>query len=143
MAPSDLPIQTNDARSLGQSAPNSGVSDSDAPVATGAQLTALDPVFRERPHDLLDDLRRRDPVHQDRMFDRVVLTRAKDVGAVLNDRTNASDPRKSRAGSFARLQFGVDEHYRPSLLHMDNPDHKRLRGLVSKAFNQQSVNAMR
>jgi hypothetical protein len=33
------------------------------PLPTGRQLTALDPVFREHPHEYLDRLRIDDPVH--------------------------------------------------------------------------------
>jgi hypothetical protein len=113
------------------------------PFPTGIALTALDPTFRERPHEHLDHLREIEPVHLDREFDRVVLTRADDISAVLNDRTLGKDPRKSRPGSFSRVQLGVDGNFQPSLLHMDDPDHKRLRDLVSKAFNQRSVDAMR
>ena len=105
-------------------------------VPTGMALTHLDPVFRERPNEYLDMLRSREPVHQDRMFDRLVLTRAADVEAVMNNRNLASDPRKSRPGSFSRVQMRVDETFRPLILHMDDPDHKRMRDLVVKAFNQ-------
>jgi cytochrome P450 len=112
-------------------------------VPTGIALTHLDPAFRERPGEYLDMLRSREPVHQDRMFDRLVLTRAADVEAVMNNRKLASDPRKSRPGSFARVRQKVDETFRPLILHMDDPDHKRLRDLVVKAFNQVTVDAMR
>jgi cytochrome P450 len=113
-------------------------------VETGSDLSALNPVFRDWPHDILDDLRRREPVHRDRVYDRLVLTRAADVAAVVNDRTLSSDPRKSRPGSFTRLLFGADDaNYRPTMLHMDDPDHRRLRGLVSKAFSQRSIDALR
>jgi cytochrome P450 len=112
-------------------------------VPTGITLTHLDPVFRERPDQYLDMLRSREPVHQDRVFDRVVLTRATDVEAVMNNRKLSSDPRRSRPGSFSRVQLRVDETFRPLILHMDDPDHKRLRGLVAKAFNQVAVDAMR
>ena len=112
-------------------------------VPTGTALTHLDPVFRERPNEYLDMLRSREPVHQDRMFDRLVLTRAVDVEAVMNNRRLASDPRKSRLGSFSRVQLTVDETFRPLILHMDDPDHKRMRDLVVKAFNQAAVDAMR
>ena len=88
-------------------------------------------------------LRSREPVHQDRMFDRVVLTRAADVEAVMNNRKLSSDPRRSRPGSFSRVQLRVDATFRPLILHMDDPDHKRLRDLVVKAFNQVAVDAMR
>jgi cytochrome P450 len=33
--------------------------------------------------------------------------------------------------------------FEPSMLQLDDPDHKRLRGLVSQAFNQRSVDALR
>jgi hypothetical protein len=112
-------------------------------VPTGTALTHLDPVFRERPNEYLDMLRSREPVHQDRTFDRVVLTRAVDVEAVVNDRSLASDPRKSRLGSFSREQLKVDEAFRPLILHMDDPDHKRVRALIVRAFNHAAVDAMR
>jgi cytochrome P450 len=112
-------------------------------IPTGTALTALDPNFRENPHEHLDYLRLTDPIHQDREFDRVVLTRAEDISSTLNDRTLSSDPRKSRPGSFSRVALGVDEKFQPFMLHMDDPDHKRLRDLVSKAFTQRSVDAMR
>ncbi len=112
-------------------------------VPTGMALTHFDPVFRERPDEYLDLLRSREPVHQDRMLDRLVLTRAADVDAVMNNRNLSSDPRKSRPGSFSRVQLGVDETFRPLILHMDDPDHKRLRDLVVKAFNRAAVDAMR
>jgi cytochrome P450 len=72
-----------------------------------------------------------------------MLTRAQDISSILNDSTLSSDPRKSRPGSFSRIQLGVDETFKPSMLHMDDPDHKRLRDLVSKAFSQRSVESMR
>jgi cytochrome P450 len=112
-------------------------------VPTGMALTHLNPVFRERPDEYLDVMRSREPVHQDRMFDRLVLTRAADVEAVMNNRNLASDPRKSRPGSFSRVQLRVDETFRPLILHMDDPDHKRLRDLAVKAFNLVAVDAMR
>ena len=112
-------------------------------VPTGVALTHLDPIFRERPNDILDVLRSQEPVHQDRMYDRVVLTRAADVEAVMHNRNLASDPRKSRPGSFSRAQLRIDATFRPLILHMDDPDHKRLRNLVAKAFNQVAVDAMR
>jgi cytochrome P450 len=65
--------------------------DSSTPDATDIRLDARDSAFREDPHPILDDLRARCPVHQDSVLDRVVLTRADDVAAVLADRTLSSD----------------------------------------------------
>src|SRR6201986_1532261 len=119
------------------------MSNDETAVPTGMALTHLDPVFREGPDQYLDMLRSREPVHRDRVYDRGVLTRAADVEAVMNNRKLSSDPRKSRPGSFSRMQLKVDKTFRPLILHMDDPDHKRLRDLVVKAFNQAAVDAMR
>jgi cytochrome P450 len=115
----------------------------EAKIPTGNALSALDPTFRDRPNQYIDQLRSTEPVHRDREFDRIVLTRADDIESVLNDRTLAKDPRKSRPGSFVRMIERVDQDYQPTMLFADPPDHKRLRDLVSKAFNQQSVDAVR
>jgi hypothetical protein len=116
---------------------------SDDKLPTGIALSALDPTFRDHPDLYIDRLRSEEPVHRDREFDRIVLTRAEDVESVLNDRTLAKDPRKSRPGSYMRVIERVEDDYKPNMLFADPPDHKRLRDLVSKAFNQQSVDAMR
>jgi cytochrome P450 len=119
------------------------MSNSENETPTGIALSALDETFRNQPNLYIDQLRSTEPVHRDREFDRVVLTRTEDIESVLNDRTMCKDPRKSRPGSHIRLIQPVNENYQPSLLFMDPPDHKRVRDLVSKAFNQQSVDAMR
>jgi hypothetical protein len=119
------------------------MSETKTPTPTGRALSALDPTFRDHPDEYIDLLRSAEPVHQDREFDRIVLTRAEDIESVLNERTMAKDPRKSRPGAYIRAFEKVDENYQPSMLFADDPDHKRLRGPVSKAFNQQSVEAIR
>lgn len=116
-----------------------------AAVPTGLALTALHPVFREQPHTVLDRLRAEEPVHRDRQFDRVFLTRFEDIRAVTSDRSLVVDPRKAREGAFSRVVLGVDrdQPFEPTMLHLDDPDHKRLRGLVSQVFNQRSIEAYR
>ena len=114
-------------------------------LATGLQLTALDPVFREDPHDYLDRLRAEDPVHLDAALGRLFLTRLEDMKAVLADRSLSVDPRKAPDTPRRRAMMGdvPPEAFQPSMLQLDDPDHKRLRGLVSQAFNQRSVDAWR
>ena len=53
------------------------------PLPSDIELTALDPVFREHPHDRLDRLRAEDPVHPDATLERLFLTRFDDMKAVL------------------------------------------------------------
>ncbi|WP_428393102.1 cytochrome P450 [Lichenicoccus sp.] len=107
----------------------------------GMALTPLNPAFREHPHAILEALRAAAPVHLDRAFERFYLTRYADVRAVLNDRSLAVDPRKLREDSPDRRNLPDDDDL--SMLRLDDPDHKRLRGLVAQAFNQRSTDAMR
>jgi cytochrome P450 len=105
----------------------------------------MNPEFRDHPHPLLDEVRSGYPVLHDEEAGVYVLTRAKDVLQTLNDRNLDKDPRKASPGSILRKIFRVDEDasFRPSMLNMDDPDHKRVRDLVAKAFNQASVDALR
>ena len=121
---------------------NKADADQTQALATGIALTALDPVFREQPHRVLDALRTGAPVHRDVEFDRVFLTRYEDVRAVVNDRTLSVDPRKGCTAPH-RPNFREMEDYEPSMLVLDDPDHKRLRGLVTQAFNARAVEAAR
>src|SRR6516162_11196661 len=116
------------------------------PLPTGPQLTAADPVFREHPHEYLDRLRAEDPVHQDDKLGRLFLTRFEDVRAVVSNRALSVDPRKAPPESYLRRILAANEPieaFDRSMLSLDDPDHKRIRGLVSQAFNQRAVDAFR
>jgi cytochrome P450 len=115
------------------------------PLPTGLQLTALDPVFCERPHEYLDRLRAEDPVHHDAQLGRLFLTRFEDVRAVVSNRSLSVDTRKVPDTVQRRvvMRDASPGAFEPSMLQLDDPDHKRLRGLVSQAFNQRSVDALR
>jgi cytochrome P450 len=115
-------------------------------LPTGLQLTAADPVFREHPHEYLDRLRTEDPVHRDAELGRLFLTRFEEVRAVVSNRALSVDPRKAPPGSYLRRILAANEPieaFEPSMLSLDDPDHKRIRGLVSQAFNQRAVDAFR
>ncbi len=115
-------------------------------LPTGLALTPLDPVFRETPHVYLDRLREAAPVHRDTALNRVFLTRFGDAKAVVSNRALAVDPRKAPPGSYHRrivLGDGDPAMFQPSMLHLDDPDHRRIRNLVSQAFNQRAVDAFR
>jgi cytochrome P450 len=115
-------------------------------LPTGLQLTAADPVFREHPHEYLDRLRTEDPVHRDAELGRLFLTRFEEVRAVVSNRALSVDPRKALPGSYLRRILAANEPieaFEPSMLSLDDPDHKRIRGLVSQAFNQRAVDAFR
>ena len=102
-------------------------------------------MFRERPHDYLDRLRTEEPVHRDTEMRRLFLTRFEDVKAVMSNRSLSVDPRKAPGTALRRDMMGnvSPAALGPSMLRLDDPDHKRLRGLVSQAFNQRAVDAFR
>ena len=114
-------------------------------LPTGARLTSLDEDYREHLHEVLDDLREKAPAHRDPEFHHVFLTRHDDVKAVLKDRDMFVDPRTTLPDDYVRffVSDADSADYEPSILFLDDPDHRRLRGIVSQAFNPRSVEAMR
>ncbi len=109
-------------------------------LPTILQLTPLDETFRADPHAVLDDLRVRCPVHKDALSGNVILTRYEDVRGLVSDRTLWRDPLKADASSpmarrFAeRLPEGAVRSETTSILMLDDPDHKRIREPLTKAF---------
>ena len=96
---------------------------SDKPLPTDLELTALDPIFREHPHDRLDRLRTEDPVYLDAALGRLFLTRFEDMRAVLADRSLSKDQRKVPDTPRRRALRGDMplEAFEPSMLNLDDP----------------------
>ncbi len=114
-------------------------------IPTGLELTVFDETFRERPHERFAALRSGCPVHHDQVMNRYLLTREAEVAAVLRDRTTSVERQNAAPGSFAyqlNQMLALDER-EPSLLFLDDPRHKRLRGLVASAFTPRAVEAAR
>jgi cytochrome P450 len=112
----------------------------------GMQLTPFDPNFRDHPYEVLKSLRERAPVLHDDQFNRWYLTRWDDVRQILRDKDMSADPRKANPASFiAKITAlaGNANSAAPSMLFMDDPDHRRVRGLVNKAFTLKAVEALR
>jgi cytochrome P450 len=109
-------------------------------LPTILQLTPLDETYRADPHVVLDDLRARCPVHRDAFSGNVFLTRYEDVRSLVSDRTLWRDPLKADATSpmaqrFAeRIPEGAARAETTSILMLDDPDHKRIREPLTKAF---------
>ena len=111
------------------------------------QLTPFDPHFREHPYEVLKSVRERAPVLHDDQFNRWYVTRFDDVRQVLRDKDMSADPRKANPDSFvakiAAMGGTLNSSAPQSMLFMDDPDHRRLRGLVNKAFTLKAVEALR
>ncbi|MEE9279881.1 MAG: cytochrome P450 [Myxococcota bacterium] len=112
------------------------------PLPDGIRLTALDDDYRDDPYPILAELRRRAPVHWDRDFHRFVFTRHDDNERVLRDLSFWVDIRKSsEEDHYRRAEMMQDRE--PSMLGLDDPEHKRLRLLVSRAFTPRAVEKWR
>jgi cytochrome P450 len=100
-------------------------------------LTPLNPAFRDNPHAILDGLRLNQPVMRDDSVGTFFLTRHEDVRAVLTDLTLGRDPINAEpAAILARrlVDQEGDGERRISILHMDDPDHARVRGPLAQAL---------
>jgi cytochrome P450 len=106
-------------------------------------LTPLNPVFRDNPHAILDVLRANHPVMRDESVGTFFLTRHEDVRAVLTDLTLGRDPVNAEpAAVMARrlldqrtsARDGTAADRGMSILHMDDPDHARIRGPLAQAL---------
>ena len=104
------------------------------------ELTPLNPVYRDDPQVLLDDLRARCPAHRDPGSGSLVLSRYADVRGVVNDREMWRDPfHAEESAVFQRsLIAGVDPTLprtsTTSILLLDDPDHARVRQPLAQAL---------
>ncbi len=115
----------------------------------GVELTSRSPAFRDDPHPCYDRLRTTAPCFEDRAYGRVLLTRYDDVRAVLRHKRFSVDARRAGETSYMRRVAGTgvaegrgDSAYEPPLVLLDDPAHRRIRSLVSRAFNPRSIEAM-
>jgi len=111
----------------------------------GIPLTPLDDAFRADPYAVLKRIQTATPVHEDTQMKRFIYTHQDDVKAMLRDAKFWSDPRKGDQGTFMREipGRGMRADDAPSMLLMDEPDHRRLRSLVSASFTQAAVEQWR
>ena len=106
---------------------------------TGVAYNPLSDAMVRDPYPVYAKLRERSPVHYSRLSDAVLLSRYKDVDAILRNHARFTvnpDLRKSRK---ARYKPTPEER---SILFIDPPDHTRLRSLVNKAFTRSAINAL-
>ena len=116
----------------------------------GRAITPYDPSFRDDPQAIYDALRGNAPHFKDQSYGRIFLTNYADVRSAVRDKRFSVNARYSHTDSYVRriAATGLDERegetaYEPPLVLLDDPDHRRVRGLMSKAFTPKSVEAMR
>ena len=93
------------------------------------------------PYPAYAALRERGQAHRSRLMNAWIFGRYPDVAAILPDwQRFSSDGRKAKQPG--KRTVIPDPGAAPSMLSLDPPDHRRLRGLVSKAFTPRAVNAL-
>ncbi|MFD1189824.1 MULTISPECIES: cytochrome P450 [Phenylobacterium] len=112
---------------------------SEAELPSILQLTPLNPDYQADPHKLLDPLRAQCPVRKDPVSGSVVLSRYNDVRAIVSDRSLWRDPINAEEGAMlqrgtANLQTDQPRAETISILHLDDPDHARIRQPLSQAL---------
>ena len=118
---------------------------SDEKLPQGLQLTPMDESFRSDPYAVFERIRDATPVHLDAELGRYVLTGHDHVRDLLRDKDFFTDPRKGNPGTFPRevLAPRLADGEEISMLLMDEPEHKRLRSLVSAPFKPSAVQRWR
>jgi cytochrome P450 len=105
------------------------------------------PSHRRDPHATWRAMREADPVYWHPIFRIWMLTRYDDVLHVLRDPNFTTDRSSVPVMRAATRMAGDDPRFGAmiarSLLTIDGSDHKRLRGLVSKAFTPRRVERLR
>ena len=105
------------------------------------------PEHRRDPHATWRRLRETEPVYRSKALGTFVLTRYDDCFHVLRDKNFTTDRSANPVMQVAQRMSKRDSELRAlidrNLLTIDGADHKRLRGLVSKAFTPRRIEALR
>src|SRR6266508_1105782 len=93
------------------------------------------------PYPTYAKLRARDPIHWGVLSHSWVLSRYRDVDAILRDHARFSNDSRHRQ-DLPPYQSSAVNPPGPSMLFLDPPDHTRLRALVQKAFTPYAIEAL-
>ena len=116
---------------------------SEPPIPEGVQLLPLDPSYQADPAAAHRELQRRAPVHRDRQIGSVIVTGHDVVHRIAYDPEFWADPRKALEGDPVRVFVRDEPDYEPSMLFLDDPEHRRLRNLVSRSFTPRAALRLR
>jgi len=117
-------------------------------VPTGVQLTPMDPVFRNDPYPVLKRLRNVERVHRDEPLSRWFVTGFDEAREILRHKDLSSNMENASPDSYVgrvrqNARSGGMAETLNSILYKDDPDHRRLRALVSKPFSPKAVEDLR
>jgi cytochrome P450 len=108
-----------------------------------SELRFFAPEMLEDPYPTYHRLRATHPVYRMPRLDAWIVTSYEAVNQGLRNPQLSSDrfPRARKRLASRDLDTLIDNRMR-SMIHMDAPDHTRLRGLVNKAFTPRAVSSM-
>ena len=105
----------------------------------------FDPAFVESPYDTYERLRDEDPVHWSELLWGWVVTRYDDVSRVLTEPSMSSDIHRATPNPLTELEIaGLATRARASqtIVHLDDPDHARVRKLMAEPFRVREVSKL-
>lgn len=102
-------------------------------------VSFFDPAFITDPYPAIAKLRSEGGVHFDPVLDGWWALRYADMADIIRDARFAKDPRKAADGPYTKNLLRDDG---VSMIFSDAPDHRRLRGLVNKAFTKRAVDRL-
>jgi cytochrome P450 len=103
------------------------------PPDTPLAWDPYDTAYKSEPHAIWRRLRDQAPLYRNDEYDFWALSRFSDVMAAH------LDPRTFSSGHGTVLETMTEEPQAPMMIFMDQPDHTRLRRLVSRAFTPRRV----
>lgn len=114
--------------------------------ATGSpRFNPLDPSFIAAPFAQYAELREVEPLHRSELLCAWIVTRYDDVERILRDATMSSDLTNATPTAITQMELdGLAEHPRgaSTIVHMDDPDHRRVRKLMAEPFRVREVSRL-
>jgi len=108
---------------------------------SGVTYYPLSPRVYRDPYPTYAKLRRQDPVHWNFLSQSWIISRYRDIDAILHDQTRFSSDSRYRQG-MPQTQAAPPNPGGPSMLFVDPPDHTRLRSLVQQTFTPRALEAL-
>ena len=116
----------------------------------GRALTPHDEEFLKNRQQIYDQIRLSAPKFKDDEYGRTLLTKFRDVESILKCPSFSVRAQFSEKDSYMRnlAATGLDSNkrqtaYEPPLVLLDDPDHRRVRQLITKFFTPKAVEKMR
>jgi pimeloyl-[acyl-carrier protein] synthase len=108
---------------------------------SGVTYYPLSPPVYRNPYHTYAKLRRQDPVHWNFLSRSWIISRYRDIDAILRDHSRFSNDSRYRRGVNQAADAAANPGG-PSMLFLDPPDHTRLRALVQQAFTPRALEAL-